>query len=203
MYVDEVNTKTTSQTWSAKIAVTHFTPPLLHTCVHTVVVPLVLLVMCSHWSDEVHHVWQKPANSFCVSWYRLLFTQYCPDLLHSIIQSTASGCFLTEFRLPCVLLFTYQKFSKGNFVWMRIFLLWNQLWLITMNTELEVLPFHTILRCHNHNLLVDFKDFYPQEASIRWKISRVWHSWKFWYEWMYEYIRINKITQMNIRIYSY
>ena len=32
---------------------------------------------------------------------------------------------------------------------------------------------------------------------------RVWHSWKFWYEWMYEYIRINKITRMNIRIYSY
>ena len=32
---------------------------------------------------------------------------------------------------------------------------------------------------------------------------RVWHSWKFWYEWMSEYIRINKITQMNIRIYSY
>ena len=115
MYVDKVNTKTTSQTWSAKIAVTHFTPPLLHTCVHTVVVPLVLLVMCSHWSDEVHHVWQKPANSFCVSWYRLLFTQHCPGLLHSIIQSTASGCFLTEFRLPCVLLFTYQKCFKREF----------------------------------------------------------------------------------------
>ena len=35
------------------------------------------------------------------------------------------------------------------------------------------------------------------------KQIRVWHSWKFWYEWMYEYICINKITQMNIRIYSY
>ena len=33
--------------------------------------------------------------------------------------------------------------------------------------------------------------------------SRVWHSWKFWYKWMSEYIRINKITRMNIRIYSY
>ena len=49
---------------------------------------------------------------------------------------------------------------------MRIFLLWNQLWLITMYTELEVLPFHTILRCQNYNLLVNFKDFYPQEASL-------------------------------------
>ena len=34
-------------------------------------------------------------------------------------------------------------------------------------------------------------------------LNRVWHSWKFWYEWMSEYIRINKITRMNIRIYSY
>ena len=33
--------------------------------------------------------------------------------------------------------------------------------------------------------------------------SRVWHSWKFWYEWMSEYIRMNKIPRMNIRIYSY
>ena len=113
MYVDKVNSKTTSQTWSAKIAVTHFTPPLLHTCVHPVVVPLVLLVLCSHWSDEVHQVWQKPANSFCVSWYRLLFTQHCPDLLHCIIQSTASGCFLTKFRLPCVLLLHIKNFQKG------------------------------------------------------------------------------------------
>ena len=32
---------------------------------------------------------------------------------------------------------------------------------------------------------------------------RVWHSWKFWYKWMSEYIRINKITRMNIRIYSH
>ena len=32
---------------------------------------------------------------------------------------------------------------------------------------------------------------------------RVWHSWKFWYEWMSEYICINKITRMNILIYSY
>ena len=32
---------------------------------------------------------------------------------------------------------------------------------------------------------------------------RVWHSWKSLYEWMSEYIRINKITRMNIRIYSY
>ena len=41
----------------------------------------------------------------------------------------------------------------------------------------------------------------PQGVLNVW--GRVWHSWKFWYEWMSEYIRINKITRINIRIYSY
>ena len=43
---------------------------------------------------------------------------------------------------------------------------------------------------------------WQKENTIKQQI-RVWHSWKFWYEWMSEYIRINKITRMNIRIYSY
>ena len=41
--------------------------------------------------------------------------------------------------------------------------------------------------------------YHPQS----WLWIRVWHSWKFWYEWMSEYIPINKITRMNIRIHSY
>ena len=32
---------------------------------------------------------------------------------------------------------------------------------------------------------------------------RVWHSYGFWYERISEYIRVKKMTWMNIRIYSY
>ena len=32
---------------------------------------------------------------------------------------------------------------------------------------------------------------------------RVWHSYGFWYERISEYIRVKKITRMNIRIYLY
>ena len=32
---------------------------------------------------------------------------------------------------------------------------------------------------------------------------RVWHSYGFWYERISEYIRIKKMTRMNIRIYSH
>ena len=33
--------------------------------------------------------------------------------------------------------------------------------------------------------------------------NRVWHSWKFRHVWISEYIRINKFTRTNVRIYSY
>ena len=50
----------------------------------------------------------------------------------------------------------------------------------------------------HQNQIVNMFNFPPKHYQ-----NRVWHSWKCWYEWMSEYIRINKITRMNIRIYSY
>ena len=71
--------------------------------------------------------------------------------------------------------------------------------------------FHKIFKSRNSIMCwtmcerYQFREWWQTSKGVNRKRfhSRVWHSWKFWYEWMSEYIRINKITRMNIRIYSY
>ena len=73
--------------------------------------------------------------------------------------------------------------------------------------KLDLLIFsHRVAKCHRYGRLicVNFLEVWGKILSEIYALRiRVWHSWKFWYEWMSEYIRINKITRMNIRIYSY
>ena len=105
-------------------------------------------------------------------------------------------CLFSQIQNGQIMLTTFLSSITSEIQILNVLLVWNAaLGFTSMLQSSSLSPYSAVSTC---KCSLDIANRPTKKVHIR-----VWHSWKFWYEWMSEYIRINKITRMNIRIYSY